>query len=155
MPTMNIDQRVRRIVEIIEAEIQELQQIGVTSEDELHYAEFEDYPKAILVIKCRKLDTIKQYLAKGGVLDSGITISQTQENIAAPPVPAGVLPPYPQGVAPDPRRRSPILYTDPLTKFSGEAVDYEEWERKSGVTIKQTEYKNLLDVPASVGNVIE
>ena len=31
MPTENIDQQVRRIVEMIEAEVQELQQIGVTS----------------------------------------------------------------------------------------------------------------------------
>ena len=36
--TENIDQRVRIIAELLKADVQELQQIGVTSEDELHCA---------------------------------------------------------------------------------------------------------------------
>ena len=155
MLTDNIYQRVRRIVELLKADVQELQQIGVTSEDKLLYAEFADYPRAIPVIKRRKLEIIKQYLAKGEVLDDGITMAQIQENLAAPPVPAGRLPPYPQGVAPDTNSGDPRVYTDPLNDLSGEAVDYEERERKSGLTIKKTAYKNILDGPSLVGYVIE
>ena len=60
MPNANIYQRVKRIIELLEADVQELQQIGVTSEDELRYAEFVGYPKEIHVIKRRKLYIIKQ-----------------------------------------------------------------------------------------------
>ena len=60
MPTADVDQRVRRIIENLEMDVQELQHIGVISEEELHYAEFVYYPKAISIIKRRKLDIIKQ-----------------------------------------------------------------------------------------------
>ena len=46
------------------------------------------------------------------------------------------------------------MYTDMLSDFSGEAVDYEDWERKAGATIKQTAYKDLLDNPATDGDVV-
>ena len=75
MPTANINQRVRIIVELLEVEVQELQHIGVNLEDKLFYDEFADYPVAITVIKRRKLDIIKWYLAKGEVLDFIITVS--------------------------------------------------------------------------------
>ena len=76
MPTENIDQQVRRMVELIEAEVQELQQIDVTSEDKLSNYEFGDYPKTLPVINFRKLYTLKRYLAKGEVLNAGITMAQ-------------------------------------------------------------------------------
>ena len=60
MPTADVDQRVRRIIENLEMDVQELQHIGVISEEELHYSEFVDCPKAISIIKRRKLDIIKQ-----------------------------------------------------------------------------------------------
>ena len=97
----------------------------MTSEEELRYAEFADYPKAIPEIKRRKIDITKLCLAKGGVLDSRITMAQIQENLAAPLVPDGGIPTYPQGIAPDPNRGAPRVYTDPLTEFSAEAVYYE------------------------------
>ena len=75
MPTANINQRVRIIVELLEAEVQELQHIGVNSEEKLCYDEFADYLVAIPVIKHRKLEIIKWYLAKGEVLDFIITVS--------------------------------------------------------------------------------
>ena len=78
MPTADVDQRVRRIIENLEMDVQELQHIGVISEEELHYSEFVDYPKAISIIKRIKLDIIKQLLAKGVVLDTGITMAKTQ-----------------------------------------------------------------------------
>ena len=82
-------------------------------------------------------------------------MAQIQENLAAPLVPDGGIPTYPQGIAPDPNRGAPRLYTDSLTKLSAEAVYYEKWQSNSGAAIKQTGYKNLLDGPSSVGNVTE
>ena len=41
-----------------------------------------------------------------------------------------------------------------LADLSGEAVDYEDWERKAGATIKQTAYKDLLDNTDTPGDVI-
>ena len=47
------------------------------------------------------------------------------------------------------------LFIDPLADFSGEAVDYEDWARKVGATIKQTAYKDFLSRSATVGDAIE
>ena len=48
----------------------------------------------------------------------------------------------------------PNLYKDMLSYFSGEAVDYEDCERKAGDTIKQTAYKDLLDNSDTAGDVV-
>lgn len=41
-----------------------------------------------------------------------------------------------------------------LSDFSCEAVDYEDWERTTGATIKQTAYKDLLDNPTTAGDIV-
>ena len=61
--------------------------------------------------------------------------------------------PLPPG-APDPYRGAPKVQTDMLANFCGDAVDYEDWERKAGATIKHTVYKDILDNPANPGDVI-
>ena len=60
---------------------------------------------------------------------------------------------FPPG-APDPYRGAPKVRTDMLANFSGEAVEYKDWESKTGATIKLTAYKDLLDNPATPGDVI-
>ena len=47
------------------------------------------------------------------------------------------------------------MNTDPLPDFSGDAIDFEDWERKAGATNKQTVYKGFLDAAATLGNVVE
>lgn len=40
---------------------------------------------------------------------------------------------------------APKLYTDPLSEFSGDPIDIEEWEGKSRATILQTVFREHLD----------
>jgi hypothetical protein len=154
MPTTDIEQRVKRISGLSDQEIEGLTTIGIATEDDLRYAEFVDLPVIIPVIKRRKLNIISQYLAKGEALNATITIDQIQLLMNTPEAPVGAAPAY-QGGNPDPGRGAPKVYTDPLPDFSGEAVDYEEWERKAGATIKQTAYKDLLDNAATIGDLVQ
>ncbi len=110
-------------------------------------------PAAIPLIKCQKLDVISKYLAQGNALNAMITITEVQRIVISPAAPVGAAPFAPP--APDPGRGAPKVYTDPLPDFSGDVVDYEEWERKAGATIKQTAYKGLLDSPARNGDAVE
>ena len=151
MPTTDIDQRVKRIAGLSVNDVQELQNQGITSEDDLRYAEFVDLPGAIAVIKRRKLDMIGTFIAAGGTLSATTTAAEIQQGMRAP-VAGNAVPVPPR--APDPYRGAPKVYTDMLTDFSGEAVDYEDWERKAGATIKQTAYKDLLDNPATSGDIV-
>ena len=43
--------------------------------------------------------------------------------------------------APDPGHEAPKVYMYPLPDFSGNVVDYKDWERKADATIKLTAYK--------------
>eukprot|EP00957_Ditylum_brightwellii_P039109 2956848-Ditylum_brightwellii.AAC.1 len=45
--------------------------------------------------------------------------------------------------------------TDPLPKFSGNLIDFEDWERKAGATIQQTAYKRYLSCSATAGDIVE
>ena len=137
MPTTDLNQRVKRIIGLSDPELILLQTDGINSEDDLLYAQFVDLNGTIPVIKRgRKLNSISQYLARGEVLDANVTMVQIQHSLHAPPAQAGGLAAGYAGAAPDPHRGAPKVYTDMLADFSGEAVDYENWERKAGATIK-------------------
>ena len=95
-------------------------------EDNLRYAEFVDLPATIPVIKRRKLVIVSKFLANNGFLNAAITAAEIQQSRKAP---AGVAAPIYHASVPDPHRGAPEVYTDILSEFSGEAVDYEDWER--------------------------
>ena len=82
-----------------------------------------------------------------------ISMREVQQALTVPVAAAGAAP-LP-GVIPDPNCGAPRVYTDPLPDFSGDAISYEDWERKAGAAIKQTAYKGLLDNPAIAGNAVE
>ena len=109
-----------------------------------------DFPVIIPVLKRRKLNMIRKFLANDGSLNATIAATEIQKSLKAP---TGISAPAHQVVAPYPHCGAPRVYTDMLSDFSGEAVDYEGWERKAGATIKQTAYKDLLDDPATAGDV--
>ena len=107
------------------SEVVELQQqIGITDEDDLRYAEFVDFPVIIPFIKRRKLNMIIKFLANDGSLNATITEAEIQQILKAS---TGIAAPVHQAVAPDPHRGVPRVYTDMLSNFLGEAVDYEDW----------------------------
>ena len=154
MPTTNIDQRVKRIISLSDAEVTAVKGIGIDTEDDLRFSQFVDFPAEIPVIKRRKLELITRYLANGNALDATITMIGIQEALNAPP--AAAVGPGPGHIgAADPSRGAPKVYTDPLSNFSGDAVDFEEWERKAGATMKQTVYKDFLTRPATPGDAVE
>ena len=155
MPTTDLNQRVKRIIGLSDAELVLVQTDGITSEDDLLYAQFVDLNATIPVIKHWKLNSISQFLAKGGVLDANITMARIQKSLHAPPAPAGGLAAGYTGAAPNPNHGAPKVYTDMLADFSGKAVDYDDWERKAGATIKKTQYKDFLVNPATVDDVVE
>ena len=136
-------------------EVSELEGIGAKSEKDLRYFKFEDLPSGIPLLKCRKLGIIGEYLAKGLVLSSLLTISDVQEGLHNHIATGGTVNNRPSGVTVDANRGAPKVNTDPLLDFSGDAIDFEDWERKAGATIKQTAYKGFLDAAATPGNVVE
>uniref|UniRef100_A0A7S3QH34 Uncharacterized protein n=1 Tax=Chaetoceros debilis TaxID=122233 RepID=A0A7S3QH34_9STRA len=85
MPTTrseSIDQRVKRISNLSQDDVGELQNTGIMNEDDLRYAEFVDLPVGILpVIKRRKLEMIGKFLAGGGALSATITAAEIQQSL--------------------------------------------------------------------------
>ena len=78
---------------------------------------------------------ISNLMDNDGSLNATIIAADIQQSLKAP---KGIAAPAHQEVAPDPHRGSPRVYTDMLSNFSGEAVDYEDLERKAGATINRT-----------------
>lgn len=155
MPTTNLDQRLKRILNLSDDEVAEIAIVGANNEEDLKFLEFVDLPIAISLIKRRKLHVIIQYLAKGKALNATITIDQIQAVLGTvPAAPGGLGGGLGGAAAPDPNRGAPKVHIDPLSAFSGNAVDYEEWARKSESTIKQTVYKDILSAPAPAGDTV-
>ena len=96
------------------SEVVELQQIGITDEDDLRYVEFVDFPVIIPVIKRRKLNTIRKFLANDGSLNAKITAAEIHNRLKSP---TGIAAPAHQAVAPDPHRGATRVYTDSLSDF--------------------------------------
>ena len=111
---MSIDQRVKRVTNMTSSEVVELQQIGITDEYDLRYAEFVDFPLIIPVIKRRKLNMISKFLANDGTLNATITTAEIKKILKAP---TGIAAPAHQAVAPYPHRGAPRVYTDMLYDF--------------------------------------
>ena len=155
MPTTNIGQRVKNTVSLTNEEVELLNGAKISTESDLRFTVFDDLPVALPVVKRRKLNQVQQYLARGDQLSANTTIEAIQEaNIAADRDPGGGMPAV-QQAAPDPNRGAPKIYTNPLPDFSGDPVDFEEWERKAGSIIKQSTYKKFINSPSNNGDVIE
>ena len=137
MPTTNIDQRVKRVAGLSNDEVAALHAIGAENEDDLKYIQFVDLPNTVPLIKRRKLEFICKYLAVDNALNATTTMDEVRQDVNTPAAPvrfAGHGPPG--GAATDPSKEAPKVYTDPLADFSGDAIDYEDWARKAGATIK-------------------
>ena len=154
MPTTDIDQRVQRIIGLTDDQLAAMKNVGIMNEDDLRYSQFVDYPTTIPVIVRRKLELITRYLANGNALSASMDMLSVQTAMIAPP-PASVEPGPGHGGAVDPSRGAPKVYTDPLSNFSGDAVDFEDWERKAGATIKQTVYKDFLTRLVTTGDAVD
>ena len=115
MPTTDLNQRVKRIIGLSDPELILLQADRINSEDDLLYVQFVDLNGTIHVIKRRKLNSISQYLARGEVLDTNVTmLVQIQHSLHAPPAQAGGLATGYAGAAPDPHRGAPKMHCIPI-----------------------------------------
>lgn len=86
MPTTDLDQRVKRIAALSDAEVTLLTNEGIMTEDDLKVLQFADLPAAIPVVKRRKLNIIGQYLSCGYIMNGVIDIHSIQTRITPTPV---------------------------------------------------------------------
>ncbi len=115
MPTTDLDQRVKRIAALSDAEVTLLTNEGIMTEDDLKVLQFADLPAAIPVVKRRKLNIIGQYLSCRYIMNGFIDLLSIQTRITPAPVGnanAGGA----QEV--DMNRGAPKIHTNPLPEFS-------------------------------------
>jgi hypothetical protein len=144
---------IKDLVGLSDTDIEHLRQDGISSSEDLSFIQFMDLNAEINVVKRRKLDMIRQYLE---VPDYKITATTTMHEIKRcindfKPVNGSRV----EGKGVDIDRGAPKIYTDHLKEFSGDPIDYEEWEGASAATLKQTIYKEYLSRPPVVGNDYE
>jgi len=153
----NINSRVKRIVNLNDDDVTELNTIGIANEADLSVVNFGDLPNAVNLIKRRKLEVCSKFLRfDSNQLTNTMTFREVQTRLSQREHPAPQAQVYAQPArAVDPTRGAPRVYTDPLPEFSGDPVDYEEWERKAGATIRQTVYRNFITRAAIQGDTIE
>ena len=122
MPTTDIIGRVRTIVGLNNADCDLLQADGITSQEELSFVQFEDLNQGLSIVKRRKLDLIGRYLEVDvNNLGAATTIHYIRRSVNNREMPT----------APNTEKidsGAPKLYTDPLSEFSGDPIDFEEWE---------------------------
>ena len=153
MPTTNLSQRVKRLATLDDAQVQLLDTEGIVVEEDLRMIEFEDIPLGIPVVKRRKLNIISQFLKGGNILNGMADMNFIQTTVLQGR--AGNANAGGAQVVVDTNRGAPKIHTNPLPEFSGDAVDYEEWERKSGAIIKQSIYKSFFSSAATAGDAVE
>ena len=152
MPTTNINQRVKRIADLTDADVTKLQGIGVNTEEDLRFVKFDDLGDEIGVIKRRKLEYIIKFLVlRNEPLTGTTTMEQIQGKVENPPTSSTET----RSGSSTENRGGPKVNTNPLPKFNGNPVDYESWELQAGATIRQTLYKHYLTRPADQNNASE
>jgi hypothetical protein len=144
---------IKDLVGLSDIDIEHLHNDGISTSEDLSFIQFEDLNAEINVLKRRKLDMIRQYLE---VPDHKITATTTMLEIkrsvnSFKPVNGSRV----EGKGVDIDRGAPKIYTDHLKEFSGDPIDYEEWEGASAATLKQTIYKEYLSRPPMAGNDYE
>ena len=124
---------------------------GVTTPEDflmLTHADFSELlPNASVLVK-RKLSNISLYLSGGGVITGATTVQEislvlAQRNVPVVNMPAGGV----AAVAENPNRGAPKLQVDGLESFSGNPLDWEDWEKGTSATLGQTAYAGLLTAP--------
>jgi hypothetical protein len=116
---------------------------GVTSGQDLSMITYEEiitiHPNSGLLTR-RKLSLIGKYIGKGQNVTPAITMPgivlflntpATQATTGPPPIGSPIYPP-------DPARGALKLYVNGLTEFSGNPIEYEQWELAPRATLGQT-----------------
>ena len=144
MPTTSITGRVKTIVGLTNEDCATLAADKISSQEDLSFIEFEDLNGDITIVKRRKLGMIIKYLSAGNELTATTTMEEIRNSVKA-----GIVPSVATTTGGTTHQSvdsgAPKVYTDPLDEFSGDPLDYEEWEGKSSATLRQTVYRRFLD----------
>ena len=130
MSSVLLTQRIQRIVGLKDEERSAIESLGISNESDLRYLKFVDYPEEVPLLKKRKLEVIGAYLGKGLSLTDTMSIEEVQLALQNANATLASATSTSASNALDPTRGAPKVYTDMLPEFSGNAVDYEDWERK-------------------------
>ena len=144
MPTTDITGRVKTIADLDNADCLILQGQGINTQLDLSYIRFEDIDDSISIVKRRKLEMIVKYLSvDGNALTATTTIEEIRRSVNNE---ASIRTTIVGGATRSSvESGAPKVYIDPLSEFSGNPIDYEDWAGKSRATIRQTAYKAYLD----------
>lgn len=159
MPTRaqtNLNGVIKSLCGLEDDDLKRLENDGIKTAEDLSFIKFDDFNTQINVLKRRKLDLVRQYLE---MENHSVTTSTTMEDIkkyvdgrmktAATHATVNT-----NGIDVN-RGAPPKVYTDHLKEFSGDPIDYEEWEGATEATLKQTHYKDYLNRLPVTGNVWE
>lgn len=149
----DITKTVKGLVDLTDSEVRKLQSNGVKTEADMTFLTVDDYDDSMVksVVKRRKLDMIGRYLSmnRNNVLADTTTMVDIRDviNQAQTKTSQIINNTYTgsgsSGSGID--SGAPKVYTDPLSEFSGDPIDYEEWQGKSEATLRQTPYRTYLD----------
>ena len=143
--------RITKLAGLTKPEEKSLLDLGISTEEDLSFVNFEDFPHSINVGKRRKLSLIGTYLSVGGrslkdstsmnVIKKSFSkeklISLGTNQTASSSVPQVKNKSQPQKIG-----------TNPLPKFTGDIWDYEQWKRGVIATLYQTaHYVKFLTSP--------
>ena len=145
-PPSEIPNRVKDLAGLDNSEVNELTGIGITTEDDLSWLEFEDLPVTISIVKRRKIEIISKFMAidDGAMLLRNTSLRKIRKAVKNHDKQASA----PENPAPSQSskidRNGPKITTNPLLDFSGKAWHWEDWVRVVKSTLGQasqfTEY---------------
>ena len=156
-----INDRVKGLVGLSDDHCNLIVTNGIATFEDLSYLNFEDIDDSIPVVQRRKIDLIAKYLEateKDNVYDlpTTTTMSSIRKYMKNKKTQDGAVARDTRGVGGNEFvSGTPRVSTDPLEKFSGDPIDFEEWHEATENTLTQTNYKDLLNRDATRGNAWE
>mmetsp|Transcript_3618 Transcript_3618/g.6841 ORF Transcript_3618/g.6841 Transcript_3618/m.6841 type:complete len:229 (+) Transcript_3618:118-804(+) len=158
MPTRaqtNLNGVIKSLGGLEDDDLKSLESDGIKTTEDLSFIKFDDFNTQINVLKRRKLDLVRQYLE---MENHSVTTSTTMEDIkkyvdGRMKTAASHATVNTNGI--DVNCGAPKVYIDHLKEFSGDSINYEEWEGAVEATLKQTHYKDYLNQLPATGNVWE
>ena len=153
-----MDPKVVSLVDLQPDEVTALATAGCTACEDLAVLEHVDLQKALKtssVVKDRSLSKIAWYLAAGGTITDQTTmqdILQFQHRAKFGNQGTSSQSQNMNTVA-DVMRGAPKLSVNELSGFSGDALEFEEWELETKATVGQTVYMKLLENPPAANNI--
>ena len=122
---------------------------GINTQDELSYLNYADIEEVLpnsTIVKRRKLEQVAKWIADGNQVFATTTMQEIKTANRTTS-----LPPRP----PDINKGALKIGVDSLKKFSGDPIDFEDYEIGTKATLGQTQYAHFLDNAPTPGNIIE